>query len=152
MDSLTYIRRRIARAERSLCQVKTVLRRLEKRLEMESASIPAEISIIQGVVIEHFMLDQDAMTTHRRTQHIAEPRQIAMALCAKLTKFSLSAIGQAFGGRDHGTIIYGVQRIHERILLEPELNERYYVVKAEAEQELADYRQSMVLQPEEVPA
>lgn len=46
------------------------------------------------------------MTSKRRMQNIAFPRQVAMYLATQLTGMSLVSIGQAFGGRDHGTVIH----------------------------------------------
>jgi chromosomal replication initiator protein len=51
------------------------------------------------------------MTSKRRPANIAMPRQIAMYLARQLTKHSLQEIGDAFGGRDHGTVIHACKTV-----------------------------------------
>jgi chromosomal replication initiator protein len=51
------------------------------------------------------------MTSKRRPANIAQPRQIAMYLARQLTKHSLQEIGDAFGGRDHGTVIHACKTV-----------------------------------------
>jgi chromosomal replication initiator protein len=56
------------------------------------------------------------MTSKRRPANIAFPRQIAMYLARELTKTSLSEIGEAFGGRDHGTVLHAHRLVKGRML------------------------------------
>ena len=56
------------------------------------------------------------MTSKRRPNAIAFPRQIAMYLARELTKTSLSEIGDAFGGRDHGTVLHAHRLVKDRML------------------------------------
>jgi chromosomal replication initiator protein len=51
------------------------------------------------------------MTSKRRPNNIAIPRQIAMYITRTLTKHSLQEIGDAFGGRDHGTVIHACKQV-----------------------------------------
>jgi chromosomal replication initiator protein len=69
------------------------------------------IDVIQRKVAEHFDIRLADMTSKRRPAHIALPRQIAMFLARQLTGASLADIGEAFGGRDHGTVIHACRRI-----------------------------------------
>jgi chromosomal replication initiator protein len=62
-------------------------------------------------VAEHFDVRLADMTSRRRPASIAYPRQIAMFLSRSLTKGSLMEIGEAFGGRDHGTVIHACKKI-----------------------------------------
>jgi chromosomal replication initiator protein len=55
------------------------------------------------------------MTSKRRPENIAFPRQIAMFLSRHLTESSLSAIGEAFGGRDHGTVMHACRLVKDRM-------------------------------------
>jgi chromosomal replication initiator protein len=55
------------------------------------------------------------MTSKRRPANIAFPRQIAMFLSRELTGNSLCDIGDAFGGRDHGTVIHAVKLVKQKI-------------------------------------
>ena len=53
------------------------------------------------------------MLSKRRTRSVARPRQMAMALAKELTNHSLPEIGDAFGGRDHTTVLHACRRIAE---------------------------------------
>ncbi len=66
---------------------------------------------IQRTVASHFNLSVLDMKGKRRTKEVALPRQIAMALARELTEASLLGIGEAFGGRDHATVLYACQRM-----------------------------------------
>lgn len=74
---------------------------------------PRQISIefIQQVVAESFGVKVDDMKSKSRARAIAYPRQVAMYLCRELTDSSLVQIGQAFGGRDHTTVIHACDKI-----------------------------------------
>src|SRR5690606_300167 len=69
---------------------------------MEQAQNVLTIETIQKRVADHFQIRHSDMTSKRRPNNIAIPRQIAMYLARSLTKHSLQEIGDAFGGRDHG--------------------------------------------------
>lgn len=81
----------------------------------------AEISIdlIQEVVAKEFNLDKKDMKSKRRTEAIAYPRQIAMYLARSMTEYSLPEIGDAFGGRDHTTVMYAYDKISKKINSDP---------------------------------
>jgi chromosomal replication initiator protein len=85
------------------------LTQVEKLLHdilVEEASHTLTSEVIQRKVAEHYRIQMSDMTSKRRMQNIAFPRQVAMYLCTQLTGMSLVSIGQAFGGRDHGTVIH----------------------------------------------
>lgn len=71
--------------------------------------------LIQKKIAEHFDLRLADMTGKRRPENIAFPRQIAMFLSRQLTELSLSAIGEAFGGRDHGTVLHACRAVKDRM-------------------------------------
>ena len=73
------------------------------------------INRIQKEVAEHFDIRLADMTSKRRPANIAFPRQIAMYLSRTMTDHSLVEIGQAFGGRDHGTVIHAGKKVEQRI-------------------------------------
>jgi chromosomal replication initiator protein len=81
----------------------------------EADSKAITIDWIQKLVAEHFDIRLADMTSHRRPAHIAVPRQIAMYLARELTKASLKEIGDAFGGRDHGTVIHSCNTIRKKV-------------------------------------
>ncbi len=68
---------------------------------------------IKKTVAEFYNLRESDMLSKRRTRAIARPRQLAMALCKELTDNSLPEIGQAFGGRDHTTVLHACRKIEE---------------------------------------
>ena len=76
---------------------------------------PKEITpqLIIEVVSEHFQISIDQMISKNRSSQIARPRQIAMYLCKNMTDTSLDSIGSLLGGRDHSTIIHGINKIDE---------------------------------------
>ena len=69
------------------------------------------IENIQKTVADYFKIRVAELLSKRRSRSIARPRQIAMALAKELTNHSLPEIGDAFGGRDHTTVLHGCRRI-----------------------------------------
>ena len=63
------------------------------------------------VVTEHFGVKLSDLQSRKRTNAIAYPRQVAMYLARKITHLSLEEVGGFFGGRDHSTVLYAVQKI-----------------------------------------
>lgn len=88
------------------------------------SSRPKMITIqdIQQRVGEYFNLKMEDFKARKRTKAIAFPRQIAMYLSRELTDFSLPKIGDAFGGRDHTTVIHAHEKISQQIKIDQELN------------------------------
>ena len=89
---------------------------LLKDILHEEARRAITIDQIQRRVAEHFDVRLADMTSKRRPANIAFPRQIAMYLARELTKTSLSEIGDAFGGRDHGTVLHAHRLVREKIV------------------------------------
>ena len=69
------------------------------------------IENIQKTVADYFKLRVADLLSKRRSRSIARPRQLAMALAKELTNHSLPEIGDAFGGRDHTTVLHACRRI-----------------------------------------
>ncbi|MBT6846172.1 MAG: chromosomal replication initiator protein DnaA, partial [Planctomycetaceae bacterium] len=69
------------------------------------------IENIQKTVADYFKIRVADLLSRRRSRSIARPRQIGMALAKELTNHSLPEIGDAFGGRDHTTVLHGCRRI-----------------------------------------
>jgi chromosomal replication initiator protein len=80
---------------------------------------------IQKTVAEYFKIRVSDIRSKKRTRTITRPRQIAMSLSKELTKHSLPEIGDAFGGRDHTTVIHAVKKVSELTSEIPQLNEDY---------------------------
>jgi chromosomal replication initiator protein len=81
------------------------------------------IELIQKKVAEHFDIRQSDMTSKRRPENIAFPRQVAMFLARQMTESSLSAIGDAFGGRDHGTVLHACRLVKDRMDVDPNIRQ-----------------------------
>ncbi len=79
------------------------------------ASAHKQVSIenIQKTVAEFYKIKVADMFSKKRTRNLARPRQIAMALAKELTPLSLPEIGDAFGGRDHTTVLHACRKIGE---------------------------------------
>ena len=88
---------------------------LLKDILQEEARRTVTIEQIQRKVAEHYDVRLADMTSKRRPANIAFPRQVAMYLARELTKTSLSEIGDAFGGRDHGTVLHAHRLVKERM-------------------------------------
>jgi chromosomal replication initiator protein len=88
---------------------------LLKDLLQEEARRAITIEQIKTRVAEHYDVRLADMTSKRRPANIAFPRQVAMYLARELTKTSLSEIGEAFGGRDHGTVLHAHRLVKDRI-------------------------------------
>lgn len=71
------------------------------------------IENIQKTVCEYYKMRMAELLSKRRPRSIARPRQMAMALCKELTQHSLPEIGDAFGGRDHTTVLHACRKIDE---------------------------------------
>jgi chromosomal replication initiator protein len=85
--------------------------RLLHDMLVEQAQSILTIETIQKRVADHFQIRHSDMTSKRRPNNIAIPRQAAMYLARTLTKHSLQEIGDAFGGRDHGTVIHACKAV-----------------------------------------
>ena len=92
-----------------------VVEHLLKDILNEEARHAVTIEQIQRRVAEHFDVRIADMTSKRRPANIAFPRQIAMYLARELTKASLNEIGDAFGGRDHGTVLHACKLVKRRM-------------------------------------
>jgi chromosomal replication initiator protein len=81
------------------------------------------IESIKQVVADEFNLNIKDMNSKRRTDAVAFPRQIAMYLVRTLSdEFSTNAIGEAFGGRDHSTVMHAYNKIKEKMDADPYFN------------------------------
>jgi len=83
------------------------------------------IENIQKTVADYFKIRVADLLSKRRTRSVARPRQIAMALAKELTNHSLPEIGDAFGGRDHTTVLHACRRIAALRETEKRVDEDY---------------------------
>ena len=92
-----------------------VVEGLLREILHEEGRYSVSIEAIQRKVADHFDIRLADMTSKRRPENIAFPRQIAMFLSRQLTENSLSSIGEAFGGRDHGTVLHACRLVKDRM-------------------------------------
>ena len=83
------------------------------------------IDNIQKTVAEYYKIRVSDLHSARRTRSITRPRQLAMALAKELTNHSLPEIGEAFGGRDHTTVLHACRKIAELKDSDQRINEDY---------------------------
>lgn len=83
------------------------------------------IENIQKTVAEYYGIRVSDLKSKRRNRQIARPRQVAMALAKELTSMSLPDIGDAFGGRDHTTVIHACKKVDELTKTDSKINEDY---------------------------
>ena len=83
------------------------------------------IENIQKTVADYFKVRLSDLLSERRSRSVARPRQVAMALAKELTVHSLPEIGEAFGGRDHTTVLHACKRIKQLQESEPRVAEDY---------------------------
>ncbi|SDH03130.1 MULTISPECIES: chromosomal replication initiator protein DnaA [unclassified Nitrosomonas] len=86
-----------------------------------------QISIenIQKTVADYYKIKVAEMYSKKRTRIVARPRQIAMAVAKELTQLSLPDIGEAFGGRDHTTVLHAYRKITELRASDPTISRDY---------------------------
>ena len=83
------------------------------------------IDNIQRTVAEYYKIKVSDLLSKRRTRSVTRPRQLAMALAKELTNHSLPEIGDAFGGRDHTTVLHACKKIVELQESDPAIREDY---------------------------
>ncbi|MEY2467010.1 MAG: chromosomal replication initiator protein [Verrucomicrobiota bacterium] len=129
------IRTNIRRLEGALIRVASYASLTGKKLSLEvvegllrevlheEGRFSISIEVIQKRVAEHFDIRLADMTSKRRPENIAFPRQIAMFLSRQMTESSLSSIGEAFGGRDHGTVLHACRLVKDRMEVDPSVRQ-----------------------------
>jgi chromosomal replication initiator protein len=80
---------------------------------------------IQKSVADYFKIRMSDLLSKKRNRSLARPRQIAMALSKELTNHSLPEIGDAYGGRDHTTVLHACRKISELRELNPDVRDDY---------------------------
>jgi len=117
------ITRNVRRMEGALIKVATTTSLLKSELTIETterlihdilqeeAANQVNIEKIQKMIVDYYELHMSDMVSRRRPSHIAFPRQVAMYLARLLTHQPLKEIGDAFGGRDHGTVIHACKTV-----------------------------------------
>lgn len=98
-----------ARFTGSRISVEQVKRALRDLFAIQDRQI--SIDNIQRTVAEYYNIKMSDMVSKKRNRSVARPRQMAMALAKELTNHSLPEVGDAFGGRDHTTVLHACRKI-----------------------------------------
>ena len=93
------------------------------------ASRQVSVDGIQKTVAEYFKIKVSDMHSKKRSRNVARPRQVAMALAKDLTQMSLPEIGEAFGNRDHTTVLHACRTIASLRKQDSGLNRDYLVLE-----------------------
>jgi chromosomal replication initiator protein len=83
------------------------------------------IDNIQKTVADYYKIKVGEMYSKKRMRSLARPRQVAMALAKELTPMSLPDIGEAFGGRDHTTVLHACRKIQELVESDSDISRDY---------------------------
>jgi len=95
----------------------------QKNLRDVLASPPnLSIEIIQKAVADTYSLSVNDLKGKKRNQKIVYPRQLAMYICREMTDYSTTEIGEAFGGRDHTTVMHSIEKIQGLFITDPALD------------------------------
>ena len=87
------------------------------------------IEVIQKVVADFYSLSTNDLKGRKRNQKIAYPRQLSMYICREMTDFSTTEIGEAFGGRDHTTVMHSIDKIQGLLITDPSLDSTIETLK-----------------------
>ncbi len=100
---------------------------------LKETSKTITIELIQKTVCQHFQMPLSEIRSKRRNQHIVQARQIAMYLARHLGNMSFPEIGNAFGGKDHTTVLHSCNKITQELesdhQLKNTINHLIYVLK-----------------------
>ena len=99
--------------------VDTAKKILQDIIVKDRETKPITIEKIQRAVAEHYNIKFSDMKSRKRTEALALPRQIAMYLARELTNEPYAVIGEDFGGKDHSTIIYAINKIKSMVTSDP---------------------------------
>jgi chromosomal replication initiator protein len=101
----------------------------QMRRVLNSGAIPRPQQIVEEIAA-YFKVSEDELCGDRRTAKITVPRQLGMYFCRELTHLSLKDIGQAFGGKDHTTVIYALGRVEERLQVDESFAQDVIILRA----------------------
>jgi chromosomal replication initiator protein len=135
-----HIRSNVRELEGALKKVLAFSRFTERELSLELArealrdilhvaNRQINVEGIQKTVAEYFKIKIADMHSKRRTRNVSRPRQVAMALAKDLTQMSLPAIGEAFGNRDHTTVLHACRTIALLRKKDLSLNRDYHLLE-----------------------
>lgn len=99
-----------------------------KDLISKDVNVTITPKLIIQTVSEHLNISVDDIISSKRSQDVANARQISMYLCRKYTDKGLKTIGEDFGGKDHTTVLSNIKRVEKKIDTDPEFAELINVI------------------------
>ncbi len=118
----------LSRGEIDLGLAREVLRDLIKE-----DRVNLTVEEIQRVVCDYLKIPEDLVRARTRKREVVQARQIAMWFSKQLTSHSLKTIGLHFGGRDHSTVIHGIQSVEDQMDTDPSFREIIEAIKKKLE-------------------
>ena len=110
----------------------TITEDLAKNILKDMISKETNVTITPDLIIntvsEHLNISVDDIKSSKRSQDVANARQISMYLCRKFTTKGLKSIGDVFGGKDHSTVLSNINKVDKRIESDPEYAETIDVI------------------------
>jgi chromosomal replication initiator protein len=100
-------------------------------IDLQTRSTAMTPDRIIAAVAEHFGVDEDRLLSTDRSRQVALPRQVAMFLIRQGTDASLPKIGEVLGGRDHTTVMYGLDKIASLLETDEGLRRRVAAIREE---------------------
>ena len=96
----------------------------QKLRDMLASTRQANMSIdnIQKIVAEQYNLSPNDLKGKKKTKNIVFPRQLAMFIAREITEYSTTELGEAFGGRDHATVLHSLEKIRGQLLTDHALS------------------------------
>ena len=85
---------------------------------------------ILKAIQEHYRIKPKDLLSRSKVRALVHPRQIGMYLARELTPLSLEEIGMHFGGRDHTTVIYALERVEGFLKLKPQIRSDLHQIKS----------------------
>ena len=137
----TNIKSNIRELEGALTKIVALSKLNKKEITIELAeealkdlNSPGEIKTITpeyivSMVAEQYEVSPEEIISQKRSRNIARPRQVVMYLCRNMLNIPLQEVGRALGGRDHTTIMHGVDKITEELKTDPSLQNTIDILK-----------------------
>lgn len=119
------LRRLIANSQFTGVAINIAFAREALRDMLAAQDRQVSIMNIQKTVAEYYKIRTTDLLSAKRTRSVTRPRQVAMALARELTKHSLPEIGNAFGGRDHTTVLHATTKVKSLREEDPGMEEDY---------------------------
>jgi len=124
----------LRRREISVELAQEALRDKVREGEESASTTSLSVFAIQRTVAQEFGVTIDGLRSASRTKHLTVPRQVAMFLIRELLGMQLVEIGNAFGGRDHSTVIHSIEKVEGAVQSDPAFGQRVLALRGVLQQ------------------